>query len=290
MATDGVKIIDGDIAHDTYWGIMDLYDSNVPIKKIHEEYPFTALNYFDDFENEIYITSCALALWEIGEMNTERLSIVQTTIEKGAGVEEWTECSIKDGKERQKVLEKFWKKINQINEKIRPRKKYRKISKLLFQEDDILICQFEEYYRAIICIEIDQYRGQCSYMMTPTTYKSREKPTVEDIRNSEILGREIITYLDRKIIREKQPEIDRLWNLRGNKRKFCFGLKKVGIDHVDLIHFKDEFEKIGSLKILKGFKATGSYCCDTNFEEFTRVLKEVVDQAEIFPASILCEE
>ena len=27
MATDGVKIIDGDTAHDTYWGIMDLYES-----------------------------------------------------------------------------------------------------------------------------------------------------------------------------------------------------------------------------------------------------------------------
>lgn len=27
MATDGVKIIDADTAHDTYWGIMDLYDS-----------------------------------------------------------------------------------------------------------------------------------------------------------------------------------------------------------------------------------------------------------------------
>ncbi|MCO6491979.1 MAG: hypothetical protein J5I98_26415 [Phaeodactylibacter sp.] len=26
MATDGPKIIDGDLAHDTYWGIMDKYD------------------------------------------------------------------------------------------------------------------------------------------------------------------------------------------------------------------------------------------------------------------------
>jgi hypothetical protein len=27
MATDGVKIIDGDLAHDTYEYIMELYDS-----------------------------------------------------------------------------------------------------------------------------------------------------------------------------------------------------------------------------------------------------------------------
>ena len=39
MATDGVKIIDGDLAHDTYWGIMDLYDSGVEIQEIPESDP-----------------------------------------------------------------------------------------------------------------------------------------------------------------------------------------------------------------------------------------------------------
>ena len=34
MATDGTKIIDGDTAHDTYWGIMDLYDSGAELKMI----------------------------------------------------------------------------------------------------------------------------------------------------------------------------------------------------------------------------------------------------------------
>lgn len=34
MATDGIKIIDGDCAHDTYWGIMDLYDSGADLTTI----------------------------------------------------------------------------------------------------------------------------------------------------------------------------------------------------------------------------------------------------------------
>ena len=34
MATDGVKIIDGDLAHDTYWSIMDLYDKGADIATI----------------------------------------------------------------------------------------------------------------------------------------------------------------------------------------------------------------------------------------------------------------
>ena len=37
MSTDGVKIIDGDTAHDTYWGIMDLYDSGADFNTINNE-------------------------------------------------------------------------------------------------------------------------------------------------------------------------------------------------------------------------------------------------------------
>ena len=34
MATDGVKIIDGDLAHDTYEYIMELYDSGASAERI----------------------------------------------------------------------------------------------------------------------------------------------------------------------------------------------------------------------------------------------------------------
>ena len=68
MATDGIKIIDGDLAHDTYWGIMDLYDSNVDIATIKTEIPFARSRYGieEDFYHEIFVTSYALAFWEIG--------------------------------------------------------------------------------------------------------------------------------------------------------------------------------------------------------------------------------
>lgn len=39
MATDGVKIIDGDSAHDIYWGIMHLYDNGASIKTIRKQFP-----------------------------------------------------------------------------------------------------------------------------------------------------------------------------------------------------------------------------------------------------------
>jgi len=101
MATDGVKIIDGDRAHDTYWGIMDLYDSGVDFETIETEFSLIQSDFIDDFDNEIYVTSCALALWEIGRMTDERLAYVKTIIDKGACVNEWS-------KERNAVTIRRW--------------------------------------------------------------------------------------------------------------------------------------------------------------------------------------
>ena len=110
MATDGIKIIDGDLAHDTYWGIMDLYDSNVDIASIKHEFPFIRTEYGkeEDFYHEIFVTSYALAFWEIGEATDEILQEVQSVINIGAGVKVWTEqADIKEGKGRQKQLDKL---------------------------------------------------------------------------------------------------------------------------------------------------------------------------------------
>src|SRR5690606_13306361 len=108
---------------------------------------------------EIYVTACALALWEIGYMTEEKLPYVKSIIDKGACVKEWTESSEKEGKARQKVLDKFWKKISNPNLKVRPRKKYRKITNLLFQPDDILTFKLKDgNYRVVICAYINQYR------------------------------------------------------------------------------------------------------------------------------------
>jgi hypothetical protein len=98
MATDGTKIIDGDTAHDTYWGIMDLYDSGAEIQMILNEFPLEQPEYFDDFDNEIYVTSCGLAYWELGVMTSERIEFIKEVINKDARVEEWNTYSEKEGK------------------------------------------------------------------------------------------------------------------------------------------------------------------------------------------------
>lgn len=125
MATDGVKIIDGDTAHDTYWGIMDLYDGGATKETIREGLPFPQPDYYDDFDYEIYTTAYALAMWEIGFITDEIVNEVKSVICKGACVKAWTaDADAKTGKQRQKELDKLWNKITVANAKVRKRKKY----------------------------------------------------------------------------------------------------------------------------------------------------------------------
>ncbi|WP_206669078.1 hypothetical protein [Flavobacterium pectinovorum] len=91
MATDGIKIINGDLARDTYEQIMDLYDSDASIETIRKEIPFVKNDYRTDtgFYHEIFVTSYILAFWEIGEMTEEILEQVNQVIELKVGVIEY---------------------------------------------------------------------------------------------------------------------------------------------------------------------------------------------------------
>ena len=137
MATDGTKIIDGDRAHDTYWGIMDLYDSEASLEMIIEEYPLKPIEYLDDFDLEVYVTSCGLAYWEIGLMTPDRFDYINEVIAKNACVDEWRKLSEKEGASRSRVLKSFVRKIGKNNPKVRTPKKYRKISNFIFGENDL---------------------------------------------------------------------------------------------------------------------------------------------------------
>ncbi len=189
MATDGVKIIDSDLARDTYNKIIDLFDSEVALNEIQGEFSFE-VDWLDEFDYEIYITSLALAFWEIGYMNDNLLKIVKQTLDKNEGVKFWSEeCSEKEGNKRKLTLDKFWEKINTHNLKPRKPKKYRKITNFYFQEGDIITFQLDDgLYRSVICYKIIQHRGNCTYDLIQTNYKSLEKPTKTNMLNFDIIG------------------------------------------------------------------------------------------------------
>jgi hypothetical protein len=297
MATDGPRIIDGDIAHDTYWGIMDLYDSNVDIKAIQKEIPFVKHFYGidDDFHHEVFVTSYALAFWEIGAMIDEILVEVRAVIDKGACVTAWTATDPKAGKVRKKELDKLFNKISKPNQKVRGRKKYRLITNLYFQADELLSFQLGDgFYRSVICARINQYRGQCNYILVPTTYKSEQKPTPEEILSYDIAGLKIGSGYDIETTKQLQPGVEDLWKIFPDDDYFFFGLVQLAVEHKDFIQIKNHFEKVGTLEIKSSFKASGSFGVVDNFERFEDIFGDLNRHLEIFgynkfPVSSLCE-
>jgi len=294
MATDGIKIIDGDTAQDTYWGIMDLFDSQIEISKIKKEFPLISSIYNDDFENEIYITSAGLAYWELGLMNEKYLQIIKEIIDKKEGVKVWSkEADEKEGKARERILNRFWKKINKENTKPRKPKKYRKVVNFHFKEDEVLICKLKNgNYCAVICCQINQYRGNCHYMLVPTTYVDKKKPTVEDIQKMEILGRQIGSGYSKGITKQEQKGIERIWEYIGGNNNFFFGVVEIGISHKEFFELKKKVESIGKLRIIEGFKKTGSVEYETNFERIFRDIDEYIKAFgfQKYPIKILVEE
>ncbi|WP_316814201.1 hypothetical protein [Pedobacter heparinus] len=297
MATDGVKIIDGDLARDTYDHIMDLYDSDANIETIKKEVPFVKEDYGvdTDFYHELFVTAYALAFWEFGELTDNILNEVKRVIDLKAGIKLWTEeCNENEGKKRQKELDKLLKKISQPNQKIRKRKKYKLIKNFYFQPDDVLTFQLSnENYHAVICAKVTQQRGQCTYDLVGTTYKSKKKPTIEDLKTCFIAGREIGSEYDAKKTLEEQPNVDEIWRYAKNDN-FFFGVCYDLVTHRDIISFKDKFEVIGKLKIKESFKKDGSYGYASTFDRFESTFSDFDNHMKVFgqqkyPVTLLCE-
>ncbi|MFM7852914.1 MAG: hypothetical protein ACKO96_13590, partial [Flammeovirgaceae bacterium] len=294
MATNGVKIVDSDTAHDTYWGIMDLYDSGLDFPTIEEQFPIVQPDFADDFDNEIYVTSCALAFWEIGQMTEDKLAYVKLIIEKGAGTREWSITSNKLAEERQKELGKFLKKISRTNAKITPRKKYRKISKTFFNSDDILAFQLkDDRYKSVICVQVDQYRGNCVYSLVPTTYDSLDQPTSEELVNFEVLGRQISgSSFDPLDAMQEQPGIERIWKYLGSNGVFFFGIDHILVSHTDMAEIKKNFKVVGKLQISDSLKRGGTFGYQRTFVDFENIFSDLdgyVEKLRLhkFPLKIL---
>lgn len=298
MATDGVKIIDGDAAHDTYWGIMDLYDSGVDLKTIRETIPFVQdnLGADTDFYHEIFVTAYALAFWEIGELADEIRDEVRRVIDLGEDARVWTrECDKKEGEKRQKELDKLWKKISQPNSKIRKRKIYREIKNLYFEPDDLLAFKLSDNkYRALICAKVTQHRGQCTYDFVPTTYIGAERPSVHALLNCFIPGLKCGSGYDKETTLSYQPGVDEIWAYHGNESNFFFGVPYYLVAHKDIVSFKNRFELVGKLRIKESLKRLGSYGYESSFEDFHRIFQNLNEFMKTFkqrkyPVQLLCE-
>lgn len=286
MATDGVKIIDGDSAFDIYGTFMDAYDGGADIQVLHEMYERDKQIYaFEDSEYEICITVYALAFWEIGEITPEIMNEVKVVIAKGAGVADWTEqVSEKAGKARQKALDKLWEKINKPNNRIRKRRKYATVKNLLLNPGDVLTFRLPDgTYGLTVVADVMQYRGECDYMLCRTTFVSKEKPTMESLAELRICGSlvpsghsgidsEIMERLQNLTVEDMQSgAMDRLMTEMTNSMPKLKMPWVMVIPHKNLIveEYIGNFDKIGNIPLRSNCGSpTRAYSYSDFCEEF----------------------
>ncbi|WP_024468794.1 hypothetical protein [Treponema pedis] len=304
MATDGVKIIDGDTAYDTYNGIMDLYDTGETAEGIREQKPFPPKEYADDFDYEVMVTAYAQAFWEIGFMSEDIIAEVKRVIEAGTCVKSWTEeGGAKAGKARQKELDKLWEKINSPNPKIRKRKKYKKVTEFLFEVNDVLtFCSSEGNHFVLILLDIYCNRNMCDYRFAITDYRDNQPPAVEQIRKCKILGHKFMSedfIADAMIgmfnetalnnlndFADMMKDMEKTLQDKTGKESDCqIGLNLIEISHKDLKTFYDKFGTIGKLGIDESKKHFGGSKYISDFETLSNHFDNLEHHIEAFNKS-----
>lgn len=189
MAIDGVKIIDSDEGHDIYNYVVESYKDGVSADKIIAAMLEEEKNYCtDSFYAEIYWTSFAYALWEIGHLPDEIKNKALEIMEKGAD-KFWLEVDGKALKQRQEVLEKLAAQLQSENSKpIKvPKTKTKRIP--YFSKGDVLSVKFENEYGVVFVSRIDESPRKIEYHLACARLLKKEKPSIEDFLNSQIACR-----------------------------------------------------------------------------------------------------
>lgn len=295
MATDGVKIIDGDLAHDTFSTIIDKFERGISVEQIKQEEK-TNYQYIDDFDHEIFITSYALALWEIGHLDKKTLNEVKNVIGKGACVKRWAEWDTSLGKARVKVLERFITKISSPKKNPKKVKKFKPIQNVIFEEGEVVAFKIgHAYYISVIAI-VQKIRNYCIYTFGITDLQFKTLPTIIEIIKSNILMSKIGCWESEESINQRQPGLKDFFGSLDHEfnSKFFIGLTAINVEHKKLNKFLTNFVKLGKIKLIDGYKFRGGGSFDVSFEEFSFSFKNFIDNYEIIkfnkiPLSIIME-
>jgi len=285
MATDGVKIIDGDLAHDTYTTIVGKYEEGTDFELIRKAV-LSDKELLDEFDYEILITSYALGLWEIGQLDLDTMTEVRKVISIGACVKKWEEWDARLGKQRAKVLERFLLKISTPKKNPIKVKKFRPVQNPFFNEGELLAFRYNEYYYATIVSRIQLIRNYCIYTFGITDCKSELLPSAEEVMKSNILITKVGSWESEESINERQPGLkEHFGSLKHQEFEgtvFFAGLVAIDIEHKKLKKFKEGFNKIGQVNLIEGFKykSAGSY--NESLEETTSSFINYLDHCNEF--------
>ena len=185
MGTWGTAIKSNDTSADIYADFFDLYNDGKEPTEIKEKLISDNPNGTNDFWFAL-----ALALWETKSLPNDILEKVRKIIESKSDLKLWKEldASESDIKKRKAVLEKFLTKLESEKPKRKARKKKKTIEPI-FEKGTCIVFKLENgNYGGAIVLSSDLESGY--NLIVTTRLNQQSKPTLEDIKNSEILIRD----------------------------------------------------------------------------------------------------
>jgi hypothetical protein len=185
LGTWGTAIKSNDTSADIYADFFDLYNDGKEPTEIKEKLISDNPNGTNDFWFAL-----ALALWETKSLPNDILEKVRRIIESKSDLKLWKEldASESDIKKRKAVLEKFLTKLESEKPKRKARKK-NKTKEPVFEKGTCIVFKLENgNYGGAIVLSSDLESGY--NLIVTTRLNQQSKPTLEDIKNSEILIRD----------------------------------------------------------------------------------------------------
>jgi hypothetical protein len=186
MATDGVKIINSDLAEDLYAQFMDSFQEGRNFTQLNNQFLNSKAEFSENtIEYEICVTVYGLAFWEIGALTEIMLQEVQTVINQKNTVNYWAkEVGKETADARQKELDELLEKISKPN--LNPIKRVKKQPKPnLFNIGDVLSFQHpDRNYGTAFIVDIYKMSGFSLYSICRTCDTTVHKPTMQDFLQS----------------------------------------------------------------------------------------------------------
>lgn len=122
---------------------------------------------------------------------------------------------------------------------------------------------YDDSYRVFFCSQIHKSKGAIVFNLTPTTYNSKDKPTLEHLVQESFYGKHGSPSKDYSVdyIRKFQPGIEKIWNAYQYEIPYFFSVYTITVSRKDFKLIEDSFIYVGNLSIQKGVTGITSGGC-----------------------------
>lgn len=113
----------------------------------------------------------------------------------------------------------------------------------------------DDNYKVILCTSTYKEKSPQYFIFAMLTYNEKEKPTVEDILDSEFWG---IGNTKNEYFKYSEIEVNQMWMLHPEIKPYYLGSYGFVIWRKDFLKFKDNFEFIGNVNIINNLDKNGN--------------------------------